>query len=93
MELALIAFGVTFGWEFWAEGWVRSRMFAGITTGLALMWFVLDWIAIHFQIWSFPVGGTLSYRLFTVPYEECLLFVIHTVACYLFVQMYVRTQP
>ena len=90
MELALIVFGIGFGWELWNKGWIRSRSFIFLLMGISALWFIVDVIAIYAGLWSFPPGGTMPYRILNVPIEECILFVIHTMACYLFVQIYME---
>jgi lycopene cyclase domain-containing protein len=90
MELALLIYAVGFGWELCNLEKLFSRPFLLVATGLALAWFGLDSIALQLGIWSFPSGGTLRFRILRVPLEECFLFFIHTLACYLFINMYRR---
>jgi lycopene cyclase domain-containing protein len=90
MELALLVYAAGFGWELWNVRRLFSPRFLAAGGLLAAAWFVLDFIAIYLGIWSFPPGGTLPYRISLLPIEECILFFIHTLACYLFIRMYAK---
>jgi lycopene cyclase domain-containing protein len=90
LELALLIYAFGFGWELCNLGIVFSPRFLLLAIGLAMAWFGLDSIALQLGIWSFPPGGTLQFRILGVPLEECILFFIHTLACYLFIRLYRR---
>lgn len=49
--------------------------------GLSLLWFLIDQLAVHLGLWSFPQGGTLNFRALALPLEEYLVFFLHTVVC------------
>jgi lycopene cyclase domain-containing protein len=90
MELALLAYAVGFGWELWNIKRLCSPRFLAVVVLLAAAWFALDFTAIYLGVWSFPEGGTLPFRILLLPIEECILFFIHTMACYLFIRMYAK---
>lgn len=46
--------------------------------GLSLLWFMIDYLAVYFGLWSFPQGATLPVRVLGIPAEEYALFFIHT---------------
>lgn len=90
LELALLAYAVGFGWEHLDSGRLLSRSFLYAASGLAFFWFCIDQIAIELGLWTFPDGATLSFRFFSLPIEEYLLFFLHTLICVLFVRQYDR---
>ena len=88
LEISVLAYMVGFGWELWSihRFWTRDYLYTAL--GLALFWFVIDEIAIYLGLWTFPEGGTLSFRVFSLPIEEYLLFFFHTIICFIFVTNY-----
>lgn len=83
-----MAYVIGFGWEHWETKKLCSPRFIGVALALALFWFSIDQIAIWLGLWTFPEGSTLAFRLFSLPLEEYLLFFLHTIICFVFVQQY-----
>lgn len=90
LELSVVAYMVGFGWELWNFKQLLSIPAIAAIAGLAFIWFMLDQIAVHLGLWTFPQGGTLPLRFFSLPIEEYVLFVLHSLVCFLFVQQYAR---
>ena len=82
LELAAIIYLLGFGAPYLRVSRFRRTALLKIAVGVVFMWFVLDQIALRLGIWTFPEGGTLRFRLFHLPLEEYLGFLLHTVACY-----------
>jgi lycopene cyclase domain-containing protein len=88
LEVAIVVFCVGFGWEHWTFGDFRRRSFWVPCVLLAIVWFLIDQVAVGLGLWSFPQGGTLRIRLLSLPVEEYLLFFVHTVVCFLLLRCY-----
>lgn len=82
LELAAIVYLLGFGAPYLRVSNFRRIALLQIAVGVVFMWFVLDQIALRLGIWTFPEGGTLRFRLFRLPMEEYLGFLLHTIACY-----------
>lgn len=82
LELAAIVYLLGFGAPYLYVSKFRRTALLKTAVGLVAMWFVLDQIALMLGIWTFPKGGTLQFRLFHLPLEEYLGFLLHTIACY-----------
>jgi lycopene cyclase domain-containing protein len=82
LELAAIVYLLGFGASYLHVPTFRRRALLTTAAGLVVMWFVLDQIALLLGVWTFPTGGTLQFRLFRLPFEEFLGFLLHTIACY-----------
>ena len=91
LEFAILIYAVGFGWEHLAATRLRRRRFWLGAASLAIVWFVLDEIAVRLGLWAFPQGGTLPVRLLSLPIEEYVLFFLHTVLCFLLVAQF--SQP
>ncbi len=91
LELSILVYAIGFGWENWRIARLRSRTFLFATLGLAIIWFVLDQVAVRLGLWTFPLGGSLPVRLLSLPIEEYVLFFLHTIICLLFVRQYSQT--
>jgi lycopene cyclase domain-containing protein len=59
-----------------------------VTWGLFFLWFMIDQAAIHLRLWSFPHQGTLGLCFINLPIEEYVLFLLHTVICYMLVEVF-----
>ncbi len=92
LELALLVFVIGFGWEHWDITQLRARGFVRAVFTLALIWFVIDEVAVHLGLWTFPESGTLPVRLFSLPVEEYVLFYLHSVICLVWVRQFSRAQ-
>lgn len=90
IELAILAYAVGFGWEYWNLKGLRSPAFLCAAVGLFVLWFTLDQIAVRLGLWAFPPGSTLAIRAFSLPIEEYLVFVLHTFVCFVMVNRYTR---
>ena len=88
LELAILVYAIGFGWELWDFRHLASRAFLKAAMGLAVLWFALDLLAVWLGLWTFPAGTTLPLRIFWLPLEEYLLFILHIVMCFLFIQRY-----
>jgi hypothetical protein len=55
---------------------------------LIAFWFTLDQVGLLFGLWAFPAKGTLLFRFFGLPLEEYLLFIIHTLMCYMLLALF-----
>lgn len=82
LELAAIAYLLGFGAPYLRVPTFRRTALLKLAVGVVFMWFVLDQIALRLGIWTFPDGGTLRFRIFHLPIEEYLGFLLHTIACY-----------
>lgn len=88
LELALFVFVLGFGWEQWRLRELWSRWFILTAFSLAIFWFAIDQVAIKLQLWSFPASDTSTFRLFSLPVEEYVLFFFHTLVCFIFLRHY-----
>jgi|ERR1043166_1014032 lycopene cyclase domain-containing protein len=88
LELAILAYALGFGWEYWNLKRLFSRELLSIACGLALLWFSLDEIAVYLNVWAFPPGGTLPVRILSLPLEEYIIFFLHTLVCFILVNRY-----
>lgn len=93
LELAIVAYAIGFGWEYWDLKRLFSRPFVHAALGLALAWFVLDQLAVWLGIWAFPIGGTLPVRILSLPIEEYIIFFLHTLVCFVLINRYARSLP
>lgn len=59
-----------------------------VTCGLFFLWFMIDQTAIHLRLWCFPPQGTLGLGFANLPVEEYVLFLLHTVICYMLVEVF-----
>ena len=66
---------------------VPTRRFMVRASALFILWCVVDYIAVALDLWRFPVGGTLRWRILGLPPEEYLVFMLHTVMTYFLVCM------
>ena len=55
---------------------------------LTIFWFFIDQLAILLNLWNFPIGKTLPFRLFNLPFEEYILFIIHSILCYMLIAVF-----
>ena len=53
-----------------------------------LVWIVIDQIAVNLSIWSFPEENSFDVLVFHLPVEEYALFLLHSVYCVVFFEMY-----
>jgi lycopene cyclase domain-containing protein len=88
LELALLVFLLGFGWEQWRLEDLISRWFWMPAVGLACFWFAIDQIALRLDLWTFPESKNSTFRLFSLPFEEYVLFFFHTVVCFIFLRHY-----
>lgn len=88
LELAIIVYLLGFCWEYLDLREFRRRSFWWAATVLAIVWFVLDQIALWLGLWVFPEGTTSSLRAFSLPAEEYAIFVLHTVLCLVLLRQY-----
>jgi lycopene cyclase domain-containing protein len=88
LELALFVFLLGFGWEQWRLRELWSRWFLLTALSLAVFWFAIDQIAIWLGLWSFPATAESSFRLASLPVEEYVMFLFHTVVCFIFLKHY-----
>lgn len=88
IELAIVVYLVGFGWEQWDLKELFNRFFLLAAIGLACFWFLLDQLAVALSLWEFPVNGSLSIRLYSLPIEEYVLFFLHTLVCVVFLRHY-----
>jgi len=82
LELAAIVYLLGFGAPYLRVSNFRRTALLKTAVCVVLMWFALDQIALGLGIWIFPDGGTIRFRLFRLPIEEYLGFLLHTIACY-----------
>jgi lycopene cyclase domain-containing protein len=92
LELALFIFLLGFGWEQWRLQELCSRWFVLTGVVLAIFWFAIDQIAVHLGLWTFPKTASSSFRLMSLPVEEYVLFFLHTVVCFIFLQHYSESE-
>jgi lycopene cyclase domain-containing protein len=90
LESAFLTFFVGFGWAHWRLSDLRRRSFWIPACALMCVWFVVDQVAVAIGLWTFPPLGSLSFRLWSLPAEEYLLFVIHTFVCFVIVRQLAR---
>jgi lycopene cyclase domain-containing protein len=86
LELALLVFLLGFGWEQWRLRDLFSRWLWFTALGLACFWFAIDQIAVRLGLWAFPENG--SFKLLSLPVEEYVMFLLHTLICFIFVRHY-----
>ena len=56
---------------------------------LAIGWFIADQTAINLGLWQFaPDGGSLGPLILSLPVEEYLLFVIHSLVCFMIIEVF-----
>ena|SRR5437868_5000906 len=82
LEVAAIVYLLGFGAPYLRAPNFRRAALLKTAVGVVFMWFVLDQIALGLGIWTFPEGRTLRFRLFRLPIEEYLGFLLHTIACF-----------
>jgi lycopene cyclase domain-containing protein len=82
-EIAVLTGLLTFSspWMDWSK--LRTRSFAFRSCGLFILWTVIDLIAVSKNIWSFPKIGTTGLTVLSLPIEEYLVFLIHTLMTFL----------
>lgn len=90
IELAILAYLLAFCYEHWRLRILLSQRFWRPAFILAGVWLVLDTFAVHSRLWSFPPEGSLPLRIFGLPAEEIVLFFLHTLVCYLLVEVYLE---
>lgn len=88
MELAILSYLLGFCWEHLRFQDVASSAIARVAVLLGAFWFTLDQIAIGLGLWTFPANGSLGLRLFALPLEEYLLFILHTFLCLVLINQY-----
>jgi lycopene cyclase domain-containing protein len=88
LELAIVVYAIGFGWEHWDIKRLLSATYLYAATGLAVLWFALDQIAVWLGLWTFPDGGTLPIRILSLPLEEYIIFFLHTLVCFILVNRY-----
>ena len=88
LELAIVAYVIGFGWEHWSLKELFSGPILIAALCLAIVWFVLDQIAVTLGLWTFPAAGTMPVRFFSLPIEVYLIFLLHTVVCFVLVKRY-----
>lgn len=88
VELAIVVYLLGFCWEYLDVREFRRRSFWWAATSLTIVWFVLDQIALHLGLWTFPAGTTSAFRAFSLPAEEYAIFVLHTVLCSVLLRQY-----
>jgi len=57
---------------------------------LFLIWILVDQIAVHLGIWTFSDHNSISILLLDLPVEEYAIFLLHSVYCIVFFEMYKR---
>src|ERR1041384_5247618 len=92
LELALVIFLLGFGWEQWSLRDIFSRRFWLTALGLACFWFLIDQVAVRLGLWAFPRHENSSAQLLSLPIEEYLMFLLHTVICFIFVRHYSQNE-
>ena len=92
LELAIVAYVIGFGWEHWSLKELFSGPMLRAALGLAVVWFILDQIAVSLGLWSFPDRGTMPVRIFSLPIEEYIIFFLHTVVCFVLVNRYTQIE-
>lgn len=55
-----------------------------------LIWVLVDQIAIHLGIWAFSDRNSISILITNLPIEEYAIFLLHSVYCIVFFEMYKR---
>jgi len=93
IEIAALTYLLGFGWGYWKLKELRSRELVIAAAALALLWFLVDQIAVWQGIWAFPHGNTVPVRIFSLPIEEYLVFFLHTFGCAVLVNRYARSDP
>lgn len=88
LETALLVFLLGFGWEEWRLRELFSRWFLLPAVYLASFWFAIDQIAVQLGLWTFPQTATSTFRVLSLPVEEYMLFLLHTVVCFIFLKHY-----
>jgi lycopene cyclase domain-containing protein len=88
LELAIIAYLLGYCWEHLSFKGINRTSLILTATGLAFFWFVIDQVALGLGLWTFPKEGTLPFRLFGLPFEEYVLFFLHTLVCLVLLRQY-----
>ena len=88
LELSIAAFIVGFGWEHFKLRELLTRPFLVPALWLACFWFAIDQVAVGFGLWTFPGPGTLPFRFLSLPIEEYMLFLLHTVLCFILLKCF-----
>ena len=57
---------------------LATKRFLSVVVGLYAIWITWDFIAISFGVFHFPDEGSLPARIFNIPIEEHLFFVVHS---------------
>lgn len=86
LEFAALAFFVAVCWDRRRFSDLARLAFWRPAMVLATCLFVLDELAVRLGLWAFPSGGTLPIRVGSIPLEELLAFIIHTIVCALLLQ-------
>ena len=92
LEFAIVAYVIGFGWEHWSLKELFSGPILSAALGLAVVWFILDQIAVSLGLWNFPARGTMPVRFFSLPIEEYIIFFLHTVVCFVLVNRYTQVE-
>ena len=59
--------------------------------GIFILWVLVDLAAVQLGIWYFPAGGgTLPWRVLSLPIEEYFLFLLHSFACLVLSEVFSR---
>jgi lycopene cyclase domain-containing protein len=88
LEGTILVFFLGFCWEHMNPRELMSLHFWLPAAFLAALWFTIDQIAIGLGLWNFPYGGTIRFRLFAMPLEEYILFLLHTFMCFLLLKLF-----
>ena len=88
LEAAIVIFFLGFCWEHLEPRELRSPKLWKPAIGLAILWFAIDQVAVRIGLWHFPNGGTFRARVLELPIEECILFFVHTLMCFLLLKLY-----
>lgn len=91
LEAGVVAFVLAFTFEHRKLRALLSRPFLVPAALLLPLWFAIDLLALKLGLWWFPPVGSLPVRIFELPLEECLLFFLHTLICFLLVEQYTRS--
>ena len=86
LEIAVTLFAVGFAWGALGDKKLVNRRIATAVLGLFFFWFAIDQLALILGLWSFPQGGSLPYRIFSLPLEEYGLFFLHSIICLCFIR-------
>ncbi len=67
---------------------ILSKQFFVVLFLLFILWFIIDQIAIMLELWHFPEGGTFSARIFNLPIEEYIIFLLHTIIVVMLLEIF-----